>query len=162
MQENRFSDTTASSPAALSCDWFISALGQTLEETFEFCSAKSVKRLKMFRICGPKLSICGLLLSIWGVLQLGIMAILFHFQSVAFIEDIKVNETEGMGAAEFKEELDKAYANTAKNCLITTLCYVFTLALSAHQFWINSKAGRSSSSAPPSPSNNYRNFQNET
>jgi len=116
----------------------------------------------MFRICGPKLSTCGLLLSIWGVLQLGIMALLFHFKSVAFIEDIKVNETEGMSPDELSDELDKAYANTAKNCLITTLCYVFTLALSAHQFWINSKASGSSHSAPPSPSNNYRSFQNET
>merc|ERR1719167_357812 len=67
-----------------------------------------------------------------------------------------------MQAEEFKSEIDKAYANTAKNCAITTLCYVFTLALSAHQFWINSKASRSSPSAPPSPSNNYRSFQNET
>jgi len=116
----------------------------------------------MFRICGPKLSLCGLLLSIWGVIQLGIMAILFHFKSVAFIEDVKVNETEGMTPDQFSQELDQSYANTARNCLITTLCYVFTLALSAHQFWINSKASRSHPDAPPSPSNNYRNFQNET
>merc|ERR1712180_102951 len=113
----------------------------------------SAKSEAMFRICGPKLSLCGLLLSIWGVLQIGVMAILLHFQSVAFIEDIKVNETEGMSPDEFSTELEKAYANTARNCLITTLCYVFTLALSAHQFWINSKAARSSSNAPPSPSN---------
>ena len=58
--------------------------------------------------------------------------------------------------------MDKSYGDVAKNCLISTACYVFTLALSAHQFWINSKGARSSSTAPPSPSNNYRSFQNET
>jgi len=116
----------------------------------------------MFRICGPKLSLCGLLLSIWGVIQLGIMSVLFYFRSVAFVEDVSFEEKEGMTGQQLFEEMDKSYGDVAKNCLISTACYVFTLALSAHQFWINSKGARASSTAPPSPSNNYRSFQNET
>merc|ERR1712226_958449 len=65
-----------------------------------------------------------------------------------------------MNAQELINEIDGAYGNAARNCLITTACYAFTLILSAHQFWVNSKGSRPS--APPSPSNNYRNFQNET
>merc|ERR1719474_2636905 len=38
-----------------------------------------------------------------------------------------------MSPDELSDELDKAYANTAKNCLITTLCYVFTLAKSCDE-----------------------------
>jgi len=123
----------------------------------------SAKSEAMFRICGPKLSLCGLLLSIWGILQLGLMSLLFYFRSVAFVEDLKVEETDGMNGDQLYQEIDKAYGDAARNCLITTACYGFTLLLSAHQFWVNSKAGGGgASSGPPSPANRYRTFNNET
>ena len=62
-----------------------------------------------FRVCGPKLSLCGALLSVWGILQLGLMAVFMYFNSVAFIEDLKL-----------PEELEKS-ANTTATDLISAI-----------------------------------------
>ena len=46
------------------------------------------------KFCGPKLSAGCTLLSIWGIIQLGLMGLLFRIKSVAFIEDLTLNKTE--------------------------------------------------------------------
>ena len=103
------------------------------------------------RFCGPKLSACGLLLSIWGVLQLGLMAVLFYVRSVALVDDLPLNVTH-VDVGSFVKDMEDGYDNLARNCLITTACYVLTFFISAHQFWVNSK---------PSPTS-YANFDNES
>ena len=39
-------------------------------------------------LCGPKLSLCGVVISAWGILQLSLMGVFFYIHSVALIEDI--------------------------------------------------------------------------
>ena len=46
------------------------------------------------KFCGPKLSAGCTLLSIWGIIQLGLMGLLFRIKSVALVEDVKLNTTE--------------------------------------------------------------------
>ena len=43
-------------------------------------------------VCGPKLSLCCTILSVWGIFQLTLMGIFFHINSVALIEDIHLEE----------------------------------------------------------------------
>ena len=38
--------------------------------------------------CGPTVSTVGLVLSIWGITQLALTGIFFHFRSVALVEDL--------------------------------------------------------------------------
>jgi len=108
-----------------------------------------------FKICGPKLSICGLLLSIWGVLQLGIMSIGFYVRSVAFVEDLPLANETYPDADSYRKAIDDSYGNVALSCLVTTICYVLTAIVSAHQVWVNNKSSTSTR-------NNYANFHNES
>lgn len=46
----------------------------------------------MLKICGPKLAICGVIISIWGIFQLVLMGVFFFVQSPALIEDLPLDE----------------------------------------------------------------------
>lgn len=89
-------------------------------------------------ICGPKLSLCTLLISIWGIIQLSIMGLLYYVNSVALIEDIGLKE-HFSSAKEFYDEADKAYSQTAYNCWIAACIYVLTLLFAGQQFYANSR-----------------------
>ncbi|XP_018325196.1 ribonuclease kappa-B [Agrilus planipennis] len=92
-------------------------------------------------VCGPKLSLCGILLSIWGIVQLGIMGVLYHFHAVAFAEDLPGDhEAEVTNLEEFYSEVEKGYTQNAQNCWIAACLYLVTLAFSAHQFWANNRS----------------------
>jgi len=96
-------------------------------------------------LCGPKLSLCCLLLSVWGIVQLALMGIFFYIKSVALIEDLPLKEDygeEGMGA--FFAAVDNAYSQNAYNCWIAACLYVGTLLISGHQYWANTKSNTSS------------------
>merc|ERR1711884_98407 len=91
------------------------------------------------RFCGPKLSLCCMVLSCWGIVQLSIMALAFYSRSVAFVEDVHFNETV-QSQEEYKDNLEKAYDDQALNCGIAVALYVVTLLVSLHQYWLNSRA----------------------
>jgi ribonuclease kappa len=93
------------------------------------------------RLCGPKLSLCGLILSVWGVVQLVIMGILMNVRSVAFIEDLafEFNQTHNDPDV-LKAEMEIAFEKGATNCFVAALLYLVLLLVSAHQFWLNNRA----------------------
>ncbi|KAF2894800.1 hypothetical protein ILUMI_11373 [Ignelater luminosus] len=90
-------------------------------------------------ICGPKLSLCGVILSVWGIIQLSFMGIFYYFHSVALAEDLPGLNKE-MSPEEFYLEVDKGYMQNAYNCWIAACLYIITLAFSGHQFWVNSRS----------------------
>ena len=89
-------------------------------------------------LCGPKLSLCGLIISAWGIIQLSMMGIFFYINSVALIEDIKLAE-EYDDLRKLKTDMDAGYQQNAYNCWIAALMYLVTLCVSAQQFWMNSR-----------------------
>ena len=91
------------------------------------------------RFCGPKCSMCCMVLSFWGIIQLSIMALAFYSRSVAFIEDVKFNDTV-TDWKEYQDNLETAYDHQATNCMIAVALYALTLAISVHQYWLNSRA----------------------
>jgi len=100
-------------------------------------------------LCGPKLSLCCLLLSMWGIIQLSIMGILFYSRSVALVEDLPLKEEGGEDGGykninEFFQDVDRGYSQNAYNCWIAACLYVVTLLFSGHQYWMNTKANTSS------------------
>lgn len=93
-------------------------------------------------VCGPSLSICGLLLSVWGIIQLGLMGVFFYIHSVAFQEDIVAeldddieDPTERIEV--FYKKVDDAFTQSAINCWIAAALYVILLLISAQQFRAN-------------------------
>ncbi|KAJ8957664.1 hypothetical protein NQ318_017556 [Aromia moschata] len=93
-------------------------------------------------VCGPSCALCGLVLSVWGVIQLSLMGVFYYIGAVALAEDIPEPDT-SLPLTEFYAELDKGYQQNAYNCWIAALLYLITLAFSAHQFWANNRSSLS-------------------
>ncbi|KAK9874107.1 hypothetical protein WA026_002461 [Henosepilachna vigintioctopunctata] len=95
-------------------------------------------------VCGPKLSICGIVLSIWGIIQLGLMGVFYYFGAVALAEDIpEVSFEHGTKLKDFYAKVDAGYTQNAYNCWIAALLYLATLVFSAQQFWANNRSSLS-------------------
>ena len=109
--------------------------------------------MSSFRICGPKLSIFSTCLSVWGIIQLSLMALAFYSNSVAFVEDLpesafdkcKENNEKYTKPCNFQDNVDimkKAYGEQAQNCGMAVALYIVTLVVSLHQLWMNSEQGK--------------------
>jgi len=96
------------------------------------------------KICGPKLSLCGLIISVWGIFQLVLMGIFYYVRSIALSEDLPGVEEGGFKSADdFYDIADRGYLQNAYNCWIAACLYIFTLILSGHQFYMNSRSSLS-------------------
>ncbi|KAK3927149.1 Ribonuclease kappa [Frankliniella fusca] len=108
----------------------------------------------MLKICGPKLSLCGLIISAWGIVQLELsyivfnedvvsfqvlMGIFYFVRSVGLAEDLSVMEENFETMEEFYAAADSGYQQNAYNCWIAACLYIFTLLISAQQFYQNSR-----------------------
>ncbi|KAI4468456.1 ribonuclease kappa [Holotrichia oblita] len=91
-------------------------------------------------VCGPKLSLCGLILSVWGILQLTLMGVFYYIRSVALAEDVPGLEEHFESLQEFYAAADAGYTQNAYNCWIAACIYLITLAISFQQFWQNSRS----------------------
>ncbi|XP_048728975.1 ribonuclease kappa-A-like [Ostrea edulis] len=91
-------------------------------------------------ICGPKLSICCSLLSMWGIVMLGLLGVFYKIHSVALFEDIPLT------AEKWKKEnytmsiIYEKYDQTAYNCFIAAGIYILCFIFSCCQQRMNSKA----------------------
>ncbi|XP_046433552.1 ribonuclease kappa-B [Neodiprion pinetum] len=97
----------------------------------------------MVKVCGPKYALCGLIISVWGIIQLILMGVFFHIKSVALIEDVPVGEGPFATKDEFYTSIDRGYVQNAYNCWIAACIYVFTFLISGHQFYMNSRSSLS-------------------
>ncbi|XP_066587767.1 ribonuclease kappa [Prorops nasuta] len=95
------------------------------------------------KICGPKYALCGLILSVWGIVQLLLMGIFFYVRSVALIEDLPLEDKEFKTIDDFYTEANRYYSQNAINCWIAACIYVFTFLFSGHQFYVNSRSSLS-------------------
>jgi ribonuclease kappa len=97
-------------------------------------------------VCGPTCSLCGIILSVWGVIQLGLMGVFFYIHSFAFADDIGVelkmpevkNATTAKKAIDqFNDDVDRVYSQSAYNCWIAAAIYLVLLLFSVQQFRAN-------------------------
>lgn len=94
------------------------------------------------KLCGVKRSIFCTLVSVWGVIMLGIMGGLLSYKSIAFIEDVPVEEFDqhqGIDAF-FKEQYHK-YDLAAHNCYIALIMYAVTFLVSIYHWTVYHKRG---------------------
>ena len=94
-------------------------------------------KLNKLHICGPGLSVCCSLLSIWGIIMLVILGGLLTVKSAAFIEDIPKVEAETYG-----EELEKGYQAAARNCFGAVGLYGACLVFCGVQVFFNVRAAQ--------------------
>merc|ERR1711881_350724 len=90
-------------------------------------------------ICGPKLSLCGVILSAWGIVQLSLMGVFFYTKSVALIEDVPLEE-EYSSHHSLVTDMETGFQQNALNCWIAALLYLVTLCVSIQQFWMNNRS----------------------
>lgn len=90
-------------------------------------------------VCGPKASTFGLCLSIWGILQLALTGLFYHYRSVAFIDDLNLSQEAFGSSNDLFNEIENKYEQGALNCWIAALMYVATLCVSVQQFWMNER-----------------------
>ncbi|XP_033638857.1 ribonuclease kappa-like [Asterias rubens] len=88
------------------------------------------------KICGPKLSTCCSLVSIWGVVMLLLLGVFFRVNSIALVEDLPLPESP---ANLTQATLEAAYTDVSNNCFIAAGFYVLWLAFSVWQLRVNNK-----------------------
>jgi len=99
----------------------------------------------MGAVCGPKLSMCCTIISVWGIVQLLLMGAFYYAHSVALTEDLPEPEFEGnLTAADASPEqhytaITKAYAQNAYNCWVAVGMYIATLVFSVSQIYMNKR-----------------------
>ncbi|XP_058826675.1 ribonuclease kappa-like isoform X2 [Topomyia yanbarensis] len=92
-------------------------------------------------ICGLKLSLFGIIVSIWGIAQLFIMGLLYQERSVALIHDLPkaIHDKVYSRAEEFYAEFDRLFDDYTSQCWIAVCLYMVTLFFSCYQYYANSR-----------------------
>ncbi|CAH0551484.1 unnamed protein product [Brassicogethes aeneus] len=83
--------------------------------------------------CTPNLikniSICCVILSMWGFIQLMAMGLMFKFHSVNLLYDM-IDDVDVTDEEEFYRELNISYTNYATNCFVVGVLYFVTFIIS--------------------------------
>ena len=96
--------------------------------------------LRDIKVCGPRVAIFGILISVWGIIQLSAMGFACFNKSVAFIEDLSLEEN-NKTSKNFKDAINNQFNILAKNCGVAVGLYVLTLMFAVHQIWVNGDRG---------------------
>ena len=94
------------------------------------------------RFCGPKLSIVGIVLGTWGLIQLSSMALSFYMNSVALVDNLGYSDKEWDKLIEGSQgnwtkvvdDMNTRYERQTLNCAIAAGLYALTFFVSLHQF----------------------------
>ncbi|KAL4224676.1 hypothetical protein ACF0H5_015373 [Mactra antiquata] len=91
-------------------------------------------------ICGPNLSLCCSVVSIWGIVMLALMGLFYRLHSPALFEDIPFDEKEWEKQNFSMTYVHEQYDKTALNCFIAAGIYVVFFLFSFCQHKANSRA----------------------
>lgn len=91
------------------------------------------------KLCGVKRSIFCTLVSAWGIIMLAGMGGLLSYKSLAFVEDLEVEEFTGI--ANFYHEQDHKFDSAAQNCYTATIMYAVTFLVSIYHWAVYHKRG---------------------
>ena len=88
-------------------------------------------------ICGPKLSLCCTIISVWGIVQFILMGIFFFVEAAPLLDDFDFDSDTNNDI--FRATLKNAYSQRAYNCWIAAFFYVGLLVFAGSQFLTNQK-----------------------
>lgn len=80
---------------------------------------------KIFPICGPFLSTFCMIISVWGIIFLGLLGLFFNMKAVTLFPDLHMEEHEHYSP----QLMEEKYANKATQCWIAAGFYVVTFAV---------------------------------
>ncbi|VDL72100.1 unnamed protein product [Nippostrongylus brasiliensis] len=91
---------------------------------------------KVCPLLGPKASAFCMVMSVWGIIFLGLLGVFFYLQAVTLFPDLHFSEEskEGGHAAPTIEDIETKYSEKATQCWIAAGLYGVTLIL---VFWQN-------------------------
>lgn len=81
-----------------------------------------------------------MVLSVWGMVQLTIMGLLYLSKSVALIEDLGLKEASDYdkdSPIPFYQKADQKYESVGYNCLYAVSLYLLTFGIALHQYYSN-------------------------
>jgi len=87
---------------------------------------------KLCPICGPKMSAFCMIMSVWGVIFLGLLGLFFHMNAVTLFPDLHFTEDEEKSLS--VDVIERKYSEKAQQCWIAALLYLVTLIV---VFWQN-------------------------
>ncbi|VDN59013.1 unnamed protein product [Dracunculus medinensis] len=82
-------------------------------------------------LCGPKLSAFCMIMSVWGVIFLGLLGVFFYVQAVTLFPDLKFDEEHEVLSI---PEIEDKYSEKATQCWVAAGMYLVTLIV---VFWQN-------------------------
>lgn len=98
-------------------------------------------------LCGPKLSLCCSVISIWGIIQFFLLGIFFFVEAAPLLDDFSYNNTDAKNITTFNDGLKHEFRIRATNCWIAAVLYIILLIFSGYQFKVHMK----NSPAPNAP-----------
>ncbi|CAF0919997.1 unnamed protein product [Adineta steineri] len=101
-------------------------------------------------ICGPKLSLCCSIISVWGIIQFILMGIFFFVEAAPLLDDFEFDAKNATDINVFESGLKAAFHQRAYNCWIAAFLYVALLVFSGMQFMTNLKKSSSPTHVPTS------------
>ncbi|CAF3322784.1 unnamed protein product [Rotaria socialis] len=99
-------------------------------------------------ICGPKLSLCCSIISVWGIIQFVFMGIFFFTQAAPLLDSFEFKDEE-VKQDSFEIDLRNAYSQRAYNCWIAAFLYTGLLVFAGSQFMTNQRLLSGSTTANP-------------
>lgn len=93
-------------------------------------------------LCGPKLSICCMCLSVWGIIMLILLGVFFRIHSPALADDLPIDQVEWAKTIP-PYSMDYVYAlydQASNNCFIAAGIYVGCFVFSYIQHHLNVRA----------------------
>jgi len=91
-------------------------------------------------ICGPKLSLCGLVLGAWGIAQLAFMGIFLRVHALPFVDDLPIDDAEWEARGWSIDYVNKIYDQASNNCFVACGIYVAITVFSFIQYRLNARS----------------------
>ena len=94
--------------------------------------------------CGPKLSIFGVVMGVWGVVMLSFLGLFFRLHSPALAMDLPAigeKELEEMTDMELQDRVYADYRQTSNNCFVAAGIYILIGVASAVNYKVISVKG---------------------
>ncbi|XP_005097060.1 ribonuclease kappa [Aplysia californica] len=90
-------------------------------------------------LLGPKCSVYYMVISVWGVVMLGLMGVFFYIRSPSLFEDANISESEWEKEKFSADYVKDKYESQAYNCWIAAGLYVAVFIFSFIQQKLNSR-----------------------
>lgn len=88
-------------------------------------------------ICGPKLSLCCTIISVWGIIQFILLGIFFFVEAAPLLVELNFDYKNSSDPHGFSDQLKTSYHQRAYNCWIAAVLYIALLVFSGYQFRVH-------------------------